>query len=114
MGDPVTADDDNADDVLTYTLTGRRLLAILRYRRGPPGQISVAKDAEFNVTADNNIDGVTDMDSYTVTVIATDPKGTPTEMAEDATAVTSGTVMVAISVTAVDEPPIFSYWRDTV
>ena len=41
-------------------------------------------------------------------VIATDPKGTPTEMAADATANASATVEVTISVTAVDEPPIFT------
>ena len=48
---------------------------------------------------------------YIVTVIATDPKGIPTEDAVAAAANTDGvsdTVTVVISVTAVDEPPIFT------
>ena len=54
------------------------------------------------------------MDSYDVTVIATDPKGIPTDDgAEDTTNDPfRDTVMVTISVTAVDEPPIFTAASD--
>ena len=47
------------------------------------GQISVAKNAKFDVMADEDIAGVmrTTNDEYMVTVIATDPKGIPTEVA---------------------------------
>ena len=99
VGDPVTAEDDNADDVLTYTLDGSNNFVIDR----ATGQISVAKGAKFNVEADAG----TGIDSYTVMVIATDPKGTPTEVVANANEEFSATVEVTISVTAVDEPPIF-------
>ena len=111
VGDPVTAEDDNADDVLTYTLNdGSGNFVIDR----ATGQISVAKSAEFNVTADALITGVVGADDYTVTVIATDPKGIPTEIVADTTNENfRGTVEVMISVTAVDEPPIFGDEEDT-
>ena len=45
MGDPVTAEDDDAADVLTYTLEdGSGNFVIDR----ATGQISVAKGAKFN------------------------------------------------------------------
>ena len=110
VGDPVTAEDDNADDVLTYTLDDESNNFVIDRATG---QISVAKGAKFNVTTDEDIDDVTEMDSYSVMVIATDPKGTPTDMADDAAEEFSGTVAVMISVTAVDEPPIFGDAEDT-
>ena len=118
VGDPVTAEDGNADDVLTYTLDGSDNFVIDR----ATGQISVAKGAKFNVTTDVRIDDDMDMDIaiamdiYPVTVIATDPKGTPTD---DGGVDTTNdpfrdTVMVMITVTAVDEPPIFSLGATSV
>ena len=83
VGDPVTAEDDNADDVLTYTLDDDSGNFVIDRATG---QISVAKGAKFNVVADDDIEvnnGPIDADSYTVMVIATDPKGIPTA---DATA----------------------------
>ena len=47
LGDPATAEDGDAADVLTYTLADG--LAISLSTRAT-GQISVAKDAKFNVT----------------------------------------------------------------
>ena len=108
VGDPVTAEDDNADDVLTYTLDDDSNNFVIDRATG---QISVAKDAEFSVLADDVHPGDLEsgVDSYPVAVIATDPKGIPTE---DAGEVRDGdmyrdTVMVTISITAVDEPPQF-------
>ena len=84
VGDPVTAEDRDSDDVLTYTLmeeagsTGKFVID------RETGQISVAKGtgAKFNVTGDvDNIAAVNlAANSYTVTVVATDPKGVPTDM----------------------------------
>ena len=112
VGDPVTAEDDDSDDVLTYTLVDDEFDDNFVIDRAT-GQISVKKGAEFNVTTDGTIDGV---DSYSVTVIATDPKGIPTEDVEaietddenPANMLYSDTVQVEISVTAEDEPPIFT------
>ena len=47
VGDPVTAEDDNADDVLTYTLVDEDASANFVIDRAT-GQISVAKGAEFD------------------------------------------------------------------
>ena len=53
VGDPVTAEDEDANDVLTYTLVadadGSENFVIDR----ATGQISVAKGAEFNHSGDN-------------------------------------------------------------
>ena len=78
VGDPVTAEDGDADDVLTYTLEDASDKFVIDRATG---QISVAKSAKFNrhVADENTVDGVTAADSYTVTVIATDPKGIPTD-----------------------------------
>ena len=56
---------------------------------------------------------MTAANSYTVTVIATDPKGIPTEDATDEDNEDfRGTVVVMITVTPVDEPPIFTVTSD--
>ena len=47
MGDPVTAEDRDADDVLTYTLADDSGKFVIDRATG---QISVAKKAKFNVT----------------------------------------------------------------
>ena len=58
VGDPVTAEDDDTADVLTYTLVddgdGADNFVIDR----ATGQISVAKGAKFNVMTDDEIDDV--------------------------------------------------------
>ena len=81
----------------------------------------MAKGAKFNVMADDMIDRCdSEMDSYTVTVIATDPKGTPTTVLNDIEddgadppkMLYSATVRVMITVDAVDEPPIFTVTSD--
>ena len=75
VGDPVTAEDGDANDVLTYTLDGDSGNFVIDRATG---QISVAKGAEFDVEADVvEIAGVTQANAYTVTVIATDPTGVP-------------------------------------
>ena len=81
VGDPVTAEDDDTDDVLTYTLVAAAdALDDNFVIDRATGQISVAKGAEFNVMTDDDYRRcATAADSYTVTVIATDPKGIPTE-----------------------------------
>ena len=79
------------------------------------GQISVAKGTgpKFNHLGDDAITGLTAKNSYTVTVIATDPKGIPTKMVSSATEDASDTMLVTINVTPVDEPPIFTVVSDT-
>ena len=50
VGDPVTAEDGNADDVLTYTLVADADVADDNFVIDrATGQISVAKGAKFNV-----------------------------------------------------------------
>ena len=56
VGDPVTAEDGNADDVLTYTLDDDSNNFVIDRATG---QISVAKGAKFNVRTD---DDITDID----------------------------------------------------
>ena len=115
VGDPVTAEDDDADDVLTYTLVAADDGADDNFVIDrATGQISVAKGAKFNREDDDPIAGVRAANSYMVTVIATDPKGIPTEDATDED--NEGfrdTVMVMISVDPVDEPPIFTVASDS-
>ena len=105
VGDPVTAEDEDAADVLTYTLDDDSDNFVIDRATG---QISVAKGAKFNV--DENIPGVAAVGSYTVMVIATDPKGIPTADADPNANddMFRDTVEVTITVTAVDEPPIFT------
>ena len=80
VGDPVTAEDDDASDVLTYTLVDASGNFVIDWATG---QISVAKGAKFNVTTDDDINdsdnNAIDADYYDVTVVATDPKGIPNE-----------------------------------
>ena len=110
VGDPVTAEDGNAADVLTYTLEDASGNFVIDRATG---QISVAKGAKFDVTTDDDIAGVVQMAQYTVMVIATDPKGIPTKVVAEAIEDFSDTVEVTINVTAVDEPPIFTAVENT-
>ena len=115
VGDPVTAEDENANDVLTYTLVDDT--STLEAARGKfvidraTGQISVAKSAKFNHGDDDTIDGAEGA-TYTVTVIATDPTDELVDGVPEAQNITAtgayGTVDVLITVTAVDEPPAFT------
>ena len=110
VGDPVTAEDDDANDVLTYTLALVDASSKFVIDRAT-GQISVAKGAEFNHGGDDDIDGA-DGDTYMVTVIATDPTGEPLVQAPEDDNIDAagayGTVGVLITVTEVDEPPVFT------
>ena len=58
VGDPITAEDDDADDVLTYTLADTSNKFVIDRATG---QISVAKGAKLNVMTDavhgTNVDG---------------------------------------------------------
>ena len=110
VGDPVTAEDRDSDDVLTYTLADASDKFVIDRATG---QISVAKGAEFNHGADEDIDGAEGA-TYRVTVIATDPTNEPPAgvPADADIAVTAagayGTVDVVITVTQVDEPPLIT------
>ena len=107
VGDPVTAEDEDANDVLTYTLADASNNFVIDRATG---QISVAKGAKFNVTTNEaDVDGVTEADSYMVTVVVTDPTdvlavGLPTVTTDGA----YGMVEVTINVTQVDEPPLIT------
>ena len=68
----------------------------------------MAKGAKFNHMGDDAVVDVGQPERYSVIVIATDPNGTPTNMEENATADASGTVTVVITVTPVDEEPLFT------
>ena len=70
VGDPVVAEDDDAQDVLTYTLDDDSDKFVIDRATG---QISVASGAVFNHIDDDAVTGVDKPASYTVTVIATDP-----------------------------------------
>ena len=113
VGNPVTAEDGNAADVLTYTLMEEAGSEGKFVIDRATGQISVAKGTgpKFNHEGDDVIGTVTAKNSYTVTVIATDPKGMPNEVVledDDNDALARDTVEVTITVTKVDEPPIFT------
>ena len=115
VGDPVTAEDEDANDVLTYTLVDDANTPVGSQGKfvidRATGQISVAKSAKFNHGDDDNIDGAEGA-TYMVTVIATDPTGEPpagVPAEEDITAAGAyDTVDVVITVTEVDEPPVFT------
>ena len=122
VGDPVTAEDDDANDVLTYTLVDDTSTPVAA--RGKfvidraTGQISVAKGAEFNHGADDDLGNDVEGATYRVTVIATDPTneppaGVPADADITVTAAGAyGTVDVVITVTEVDEPPVFTVTSD--
>ena len=111
VGDPVDAEDEDSQDKLTYTLDDdSNNFDINRMT----GQISVAKEAKFDINADENLIDVTQEDSYTVTVIATDPTGVPTETAGDVQPGNAATIAVTINVTAVDEPPVFTAGDESI
>ena len=80
IGDPITASDQNNDDVLTYKLGGQDAASF---------DIDTS-DGQLKTKADLNHET---KDTYTVTVTATDPSN------EEAT------ITVTITVTNVDEPP---------
>ena len=105
VGSPLVAEDDDDDDVLTYTLADDSDKFTINRATG---QISVAKGAKFNHEDDDPIDGVEKPADYTVVVIATDPQGVPTDNEDNAASDASGTVTVVITVTPVDEEPLFT------
>ena len=114
VGDPVTAEDEDANDVLTYTLVattdGSGNFVIDR----ATGQISVAKGAKFNhVTIP-----MVDIDPVTIWTNTTLSPSLPQTLRayqpmwqsqlEPTPTAAYGTVEVMINVTQVDEPPIFT------
>ena len=86
VGGPVTATDTNADDELTYTLSGTDDDDLFAIDRGT-GQISVGAETKLDYEA---------KDTYTVTVTATD------------SSLASDTITVTIKVVDVDENPVVS------
>ena len=108
MGDPVTAEDEDANDVLTYTLVDASENFVINRATG---QISVATNAKFNHDGDDDITGIAE-DSYTVNVVVTDPTDVPPDGVPGEADITAAgaydTVEVTINVTQVDEPPIFT------
>ena len=111
VGNPLVAMDDDSQDVLTYTLAddddipdNPRKFVIDR----ETGQISVAKGAKFNREGEPTVTGVIGANSYTVTVIATDPTAVPTDDATSLVATATDTIEVMIAVNAVDEAPVFT------
>ena len=116
VGDPVTAEDGDAADVLTYTLVAESNGADDNFVIDrATGQISVAKGAKFNVEADDNISGQSSLATATLspslpqTLRAYQPKSET----DQPNALFRDTVEVTITVTAVDEPPIFTVTGDT-
>ena len=83
VGDPVTATDTNADDVLTYTLSG-----------ADADSFTIGM-ASGQLRTNTELDRET-KSSYTVVVTATDPSGE------------SDTITVTITVTDANEPPVIS------
>ena len=89
IGDPVTATDQNSDDVLNYQLGGQDASS---FDIDPSdGQLKTKSDLDHE-----------DKDTYTVTVTATDPSNR------------EATITVTITVTDVDEPPELSASSDAV
>ena len=120
VGDPVDAEDDDSQDKLTYTLHDDADSNNFDIDR-MTGQISVAKGAGFDRMDDGDLISVDQQDSYTVTVIATDPTGVPTE--DEETVLTgdaandeqpNAKITVTIDVTAVDEPPVFTAGEESI
>ena len=60
VGDPVTADDDNAADVLTYTLVEEVRLCQFRYR---PGHGSDQRGQERGVQRQRTMQDITGVDA---------------------------------------------------
>ena len=83
VGDPVTATDTNADDVLTYTLSGTDAESFTIGMASGQLRTNIELDRETK-------------SSYTVIVTATDPSGE------------SDTITVTITVTDANEPPVIS------
>ena len=106
VGAPAAATDEDAADVLTYTLAGED--AEFFSIDVATGQLSTKRKLDFEATGLAG-DGDDD-DMYEVTVTATDPFGTPT--ARDA--MNSVTIMVTITVTDVDEAPSVATGATTI
>ena len=83
VGDPVTATDTDADDVLTYTLSGTDADSFTIGMASGQLRTNIELDRETK-------------SSYTVVVTATDPSGE------------SDTITVTITVTDANEPPVIS------
>ena len=106
VGDAVVAEDDDGNDVLTYTLVDDMDKFVIDRETG---QISVAKGAKFNHVDDDPITDAEKPPTYTVTVIATDPTSVPTEVVDDTENASSrDTIDVTITVNPVDEAPVFT------
>ena len=103
VGAPAAATDEDAADVLTYTLDGTD--AGFFSIDVATGQLMTKKKLDFEARGS----GASSND-YVVTVTATDPFGTPT--ARDAT--NSVTIMVTIEVTDVDEAPSVAMGATTI
>ena len=99
VGDPITASDANSDR-LTYSLegvSGRAAEADLLQIDRETGQVMVGLGKTVNPISDAGQTPITDhRDTYEVTVKATDPHGQ------------SDTVELTVTVTAVDEAPVYS------
>ena len=83
VGDPVTATDTDAEDVLTYTLSGTDADSFTIGMASGQLRTNIELDRETK-------------SSYTVVVTATDPSGE------------SDTITVTITVTDANEPPVIS------
>ena len=111
IGDPVTATDAD-NDIRLYTLDETpdveetvvaRTDGAARFEiDARSGQISVTDGTVLNFDDDTEITGGNNEASYAVTVTATDPSGA------------YGMVEVTITVTDVDEPPVFDESTETV
>ena len=101
VGDPVTANDANNDN-LTYSLEadsgGTQAHADLFQIDRVTGQVTVGLGQKVNPTSDSNtnVPELGKGDSFTVTIKATDPFST------------SDTVVMTITVDEVDEAPVFT------
>ena len=101
VGDPVTANDANNDN-LTYSLEadsgGTQAHADLFQINRVTGQVTVGLGQKVNPTSDtdSNVPSLGKADSFTVTIKATDPSST------------SDTVVMTITVDEVDEAPVFT------
>ena len=103
VGAPVAATDEDAADILTYTLAGDGAVFFSIDRA--TGQLSTKKKLDFEVPET----GVQD-NEYEVMVTATDPFGIP----GSGDAMNSVTIMVTITVTDVDEAPSVTMGATTI
>ena len=104
VGDPVTAEDEDANDVLTYTLAGGSGKFVIDRATG---QISVAKGAgpKFNVTTGDDGGRIQRCDKHCHRLLRMYQPSCGNHRPYGRLAAPS---MVTINVTQVDEPPIFT------